>query len=194
MFAYIRSFFVSPVVVPKKPVLVKPKVCYKGKITLVTGSTNEKISLFMKDVPIDILLTDMVVFQSFDASTKIIQWDSDAIFDICPVADKYILVNTLDMSKLNSSEFIELVEKTRKASATLIVQCPLEKAPSSVVKMMDQVVFCTPARGISLSERTRFQRALFSSKTTFDTFMKDWGRVLRDDGFYLVKTDTTANK
>lgn len=196
MFAYIRSFFGSTVAVPTKPVVVKPKVCYKGKITLVTGSTNEKLCSFMKNVQIDTILTDMVVFQSIeDCTKKVIQWDSDSIFDICPVQDKYILVNTLDTSKLSSSEFVELVEKTRKASATLIVQCPLEKVPSNVMKMMEQVVFATPARGIQLTERMRTQQVLFAgSVMSFDTFMKDWGRALHDDGFYLVKIDTNASK
>lgn len=194
MFAYIRSFFVGDnTMSPKKIINIKPKVPYGGKLTLVTGSTNDKLTAFMKNSPVDwsVLVTDLALH---DTEGRVVQWDSDAIFEINPTKERGILVNTIDMSKVLSREFIELVERTRKSSGTLVLQCPLERVPSSVLKEFDQIVFATPARRIPFSDRLRVNRLLFGDKHAFDAFMKDWGNALHDDSFYLVPVSTKTNE
>lgn len=195
MFAYIRSFFNGTMEVPQKKIVnIKPKVPYGGKVTLVTGSTNDRLSAFMKNSPMDwtVLVTDLALHDTTD-NGRVVQWDPDTIFEINPVKECGILVNTIDMSKVLSREFHELVERTRKCSGTLVLQCPLERVPSSVLTMFDQIVFVTPARRIPISDRLRVNRLLFGDKKGFDVFMKDWGRALHDDSFYLVPVPVIAS-
>lgn len=190
MFAYIRSFFVDASTASKKIVNIKPNVPYGGKVTLVTGSTNDKLSTFMKNSSMDwsVLVTDLALHGEND-SGRVVQWDSDAIFEIDSSKEKGILVNTLDVSKVLSNELAELIERTRKSSGTLVLQCPLERVPSSIVADFDQIVFATPARRIPFSDRLRFHHLLFGQKKAFDIFMKDWGSALHDDSFYLVPVE-----